>query len=258
MAIKKVNQDVTQETEKSETIENNASFDNEVKENKEESLPLSMVQKMISDIEERLTNKFKSQISKMESSKNIVDADAEYMQSIQDDWLDTPVVFFAYSFNFSIHGDKKRGEETRPPHGAVKFKPLIRTKRKKGKQTEVVSVSSVKIQSKSEVEYLRNHSQYNIAFYENMESALNIDSMWAQKMIEAQQSISRLSDMQMIQRAKSEGIAITDKPELMRRQLVEITAKRAIKQHDNMLYGSLKASKIDKNTDRAIVEKTIG
>ena len=44
----------------------------------------------------------------------------------------------------------------------------------------------------------------------------------------------------------------------MRRQLVELTAKRAIKQHDRMLYGSLKAAKIDKNTDRAIVEKTIG
>jgi len=257
MAIKKVNKDVTQKTEETVTNEDNAKTQEVKNEPKEESLPLSMVQKMISDIEERLTNKFKNQIAKSSSPVEL-NEDETYMQEMEDDWLDQPVVFFAYSFNFSIHGDKKRGELTTPPHGAVKFKPLIRTKRKKGKQTEVVSVSSVKVQSKAEVDYLRNHSQYNIAFYENMESALNIDSMWAQKMIEAQQSISRLSDMQMIQRAKAEGIAITDKPEAMRRQLVELTAKRAIKQHDRMLYGSLKAAKIDKNTDRAIVEKTIG
>jgi hypothetical protein len=257
MAIKKVNKDVTQKTEETVTNEDNAKTQEVKNEPKEESLPLSMVQKMISDIEERLTNKFKNQIAKSSSPVEL-NEDESYMQEMEDDWLDQPVVFFAYSFNFSIHGDKKRGELTTPPHGAVKFKPLIRTKRKKGMQTEVVSVSSVKVQSKAEVDYLRNHSQYNIAFYENMESALNIYSMWAQNMIEAQQSISRLSDMQMIQRAKAEGIAITDKPEAMRRQLVELTAKRAIKQHDRMLYGSLKAAKIDKNTDRAIVEKTIG
>lgn len=257
MAIKKVNKDVTQEAEKTVTNEDNAKAQEVVNEPKEESLPLSMVQKMIAEIEERLTNKFKNQIAKSSSPVELTE-DENYMKEMEDDWLEQPVVFFAYSFNFSIHGDKKRGELTKPPHGAVKFKPLIRTKRKKGKQTEVVSVSSVKVQSRAEVEYLRNHSQYNIAFYENMESALNVDSMWAQKMVEAQQSISRLSDMQMIQRAKAEGIAITDKPEAMRRQLVELTARRAIKQHDNMLYGSLKAAKIDKNTDRAIVEKTIG
>ena len=256
MAIKKVNEDVTQKAEETVANEDNAKTQEVVNEPKEESLPLSMVQKMMQDIEERLTNKFKNQMSKMSAAPELTE-DESYMKEIEDDWLDQPVVFFAYSFNFSIHGDKKRGELTTPPHGAVKFKPLIRTKRKKGKQTEVVSVSSVKVQSKAEVEYLRNHSQYNIAFYENMESALNVDSMWAQKMIEAQQSISRLSDMQMIQRAKAEGIPVTDKPEAMRRQLVEITAKRAIKQHDRVLYGNLKSAKFDKNTDRAIIEKTI-
>ena len=34
---------------------------------------------------------------------------------------------------------------------------------------------------------------------------MNIDSTWAQKMVEAQQSIGRLSDMQVIARAKHIG-----------------------------------------------------
>jgi hypothetical protein len=179
------------------------------------------------------------------------------VSDLEDDWMDEPAVFFAFSFEFSIHGDKKRGLETEPPHGAIKFKPLIRTKRKNGKQTQVVSVSSVKVSSKSVAEYLRGHSQYGIAFYENMESAMSIDSTWAQKMVEAQQSIGRLSDMQIIARAKQEGISVSQSPERMRRELVELTAKKSIAQQERMLYGSLKSANIDKGTDRSIIEKTI-
>jgi hypothetical protein len=147
-------------------------------------------------------------------------------------------------------------EET-PPHGAIRFSPLIRTKRKGQKSVQVISVSSVKIQSKSVVEWLRSHSQFGIAFYENMGSAINVDSTWAQKMIEAQQSISRLSDMQMIARAKQEGISVTQSPEGMRKQLIELQAKRSIEQQDRMLYGSIKSSTIDRNSGRTIIEKTI-
>jgi hypothetical protein len=30
-----------------------------------------------------------------------------YVSDLEDDWLEQPVVFFAFSMNFSIHGDKK-------------------------------------------------------------------------------------------------------------------------------------------------------
>jgi hypothetical protein len=268
MAIKKENKDVTPQSEESvfegfnAPEESGISFEieepkkEEVKQEvKEESIPLSFVQKMMKEMEE----KFTAQINKLKTAtaKKDLDDDLDYVSELQDDWLEVPVVFFAFSFNFSIHGDKKRGIESEPPHGAVKFKPLIRTKRKSGKEIQVVSVSSVKIQSKSVVDYLRNHSQYGIAFYENMESAMNIDSTWAQKMVEAQQSIGRLSDMQVIARAKQEGISVSQSPERMRRELVEVTAKRAIAQQERLLYGGLKKATIDKGTDRSIIEKTI-
>jgi hypothetical protein len=270
MAIKKVNEDATIET--GNTVTNSSAniqteavlFQEETemakeptvaKESKEESIPLSFVQKMMKDMEE----KFTAQINKLRASsaKKDLDEDLEYVSDLEDDWMEEPAVFFAFSFEFSIHGDKKRGLETEPPHGAIKFKPLIRTKRKNGKQTQVVSVSSVKVSSKSVAEYLRGHSQYGIAFYENMESAMSIDSTWAQKMVEAQQSIGRLSDMQIIARAKQEGISVSQSPERMRRELVELTAKKSIAQQERMLYGSLKSANIDKGTDRSIIEKTI-
>lgn len=228
----------------------------EIETSKEESIPLSIVQKMMSELEEKFFKKMKA----IEASSRMseIDEDLEYISSLEEDWLEQPVVFFAFSMNFSIHGDKKRGEESTPPNGAIKFRPLIRTKRKSGKSVQVVSVSSVKVQSRSEVEYLRSHSQYGIAFYENMGSAMNVDSAWAQKMVEAQQSINRLSDMQMIARAKQEGISVSQSPESMRRELVELIAKRSIEQHDRMLYGSIRSAVIDDRSGRSVIEKTIG
>jgi hypothetical protein len=245
--------DDVQETSEKEVVEKKT-------EKKEDAIPLSLVQKMMKEVEERLTNQFSSQISKLKEAakRSPLEDDLDYVSELEDDWLEQPVVFFAFSFNFSIHGDKKKGLEDTPPYGPVRFSPLIRTKRKGQKGVQVISVSSVKIQSKQVVDYLRGHSQFGIAFYENMGSAINVDSTWAQKMIEAQQSISRLSDMQVIARAKQEGISVTQSPENMRKQLIELQAKRAIDQQDRMLYGSIKASTVDKNSGRTIIEKTIG
>lgn len=229
----------------------------EVKE--EPTFSLSTVQKMMQDAEERMMNMFKSQMSKMNLSKDKEDLDADlaYVQKLQDDWLENPVVFFAFSYQFSIHGDMRRGVETIPPQGAIRFKPVIRTKRKRGKETQVISVSSVVVHSKEVVDYLRTHTQYGILFFENVESAMNVDATWAQKMVEAQTAISRLSDIQVISRAQQEGIPVSQSPEDMRRQLVEKMAKRSIEQHERMLYGSIQRSIVDQGTGRSIIEKTI-
>lgn len=261
MAVKKL-KDVTSETETTVFEESNAPEMKEeqvVVEKKEEAVPVSIVEKMMRELEEKLLNKFSSQINKLKTAEaqKTLDADLDYVQNLQDDWLEQPVVFFAFSMNFSIHGDKKRGVETTPPNGPIKFKPLVRTKRKRNRDVQVISVSSIKVNSAAEVEYLRNHSQYGIAFFENMTSAMAVDSTWAQKMMEAQQSISRLSDMQVIARIQQEGLSVTNSPEAMRRQLVELTAERAKAQQDKLLYGSLKQSSLERGTNRVITEKTI-
>jgi Txe/YoeB family toxin of Txe-Axe toxin-antitoxin module len=244
--------------ESKEKVEDDVFVQNVVKNvEKEDMLPMSLVQRMVKEVEERLSNQFNKQMEKLKASSSRTYNDDEYIADLEDDWLDQPVVFFAFSFNFAIHGDKKRGEETIPPSGPIRFAPLIRTKRRGQREVQVISVSSVKVQSRAVVEYLRGHSQFGIAFYENMGAAINVDSTWAQKMVEAQQSISRLSDMQMIARAKQEGISITQSPETMRKQLIELQAKRAIDQQNRMLYGSIPTSNIDKSSNRTIVEKTI-
>lgn len=270
MPIKKEKKDVVSSTENSVSEEShNTSLFEEVTEEtvvetkavvkEEASLPLSLVQKMMKDMEDKLMNKFSNQLEKFKAKRAAeeLDEDLAYVNELQEDWLDVPIVFFAFSFNFSIHGDKKRGIEEEPPGGAVKFQPLIRTKRRGQKGIQVISVSSAKVQSKQLVHYLRNHSQFGIAFYESVGSVMSVDATWAHKMVEAQQSITRLSDIQVIARAKQEGISISQSPEGMRRQLVESMAKRSIDQQDKMLYGNLRNSVLDKD-GRSITEKTIG
>jgi hypothetical protein len=225
----------------------------------EPAMPVSAVEGLLKRMEERLTNQFNDKLQKLRlgKAKAELEADGDYIADLEDDWLDVPVVFFAYSINFSIHGDKQRGKATVPPQGPVRFKPIIRTKRRRGKEEEVISVSSVKVHSRSVADWLRNHSQFGIAFFENMDSVLNIDSGWAQRLIEANQSIQRLSDQQVIARCRQENLTIGTDIVKMRKELVANIAEKSIKHQEEMRNGKLKRAIVDKNSDRQIVERTI-
>lgn len=257
MAIKKKikEQDVTSQETKNEEV--NAPI---ATPEKEESMPISIVQKLMHEMEEKLSNKFKNQIDKLKlhKAKEELEEDLDYVEGLEDDWLEKPVTFFAFSMRYSIHSDRRKGQEVLPPFGEpIKFKPLIRHKRPgRGKEVEVVSVSSVSVQSSQVVEYLREHSLFGIYFYENMENAMNVDSSWAHKMVEAQRSLARLSDMQIVARAKQEGISVSQSPEKMRRELSEILAKKAQDQHERILNQKLKTSVIDEK-GRSVTEGKI-
>lgn len=233
--------------------------ENENQEEVESTMPISAVEKLLKNMEERLSNQFNSKLQKINlgKAKEELAADGDYVAELEQDWLESPVVFFAYSINFSIHGDKQRGKLTVPPQGAVRFKPVIRTKRKRGKEEEVISVSSVKIHSKSVVDWLRSHSQFGIAFFENMDSVLNIDSGWAQRLIEANQSIQRLSDQQVIARCRQEELPIGTDVVKMRKALVAKVAEKSIKHQEEMRNGKLKRANIDVASDRQIVERKV-
>jgi hypothetical protein len=224
---------------------------------KEPVMTVKSVEDMLKTQEERWSQKFNKlmQSVKLGKAKDELQEGAEYIADLTEDWLDTPVVFFAYSINFSIHGDKKRGVESSPPQGAIRFKPIVRTKRSGRKGEEVISVSSVKVHSKSVAEYLRNHSQFGIAFFENMDDVLNMNTNWAQKLIEANSSIQRLSDQQIIARCQQEGLPIGTDIIKMRKSLVESVAEKSVKRYDEMMYGKLKNAVIDAKTERQIIEK---
>jgi hypothetical protein len=247
-----IKEDVFESTQEEATEEVEKPVEEDGK-SKEPSVPMSTVEKWMKDMEEKLTNTFNSRLNKLKASSQL-DESAAYVKDLEDDWLESPVIFFAYSSNFSIHGDKKKGIYSESPTGPVKFKTVIRTKRKGRKETQVISVSSVKVHSKALVAWLRGHSQFGIAFFENMDSAMNVDTNWAQKLVEANQSIQSLSDQQVIARSRQEGLPITTDPDRMRRTLVEHIAKKSIKKQDYLLYGKLRESELDAH-NRVVLEK---
>lgn len=226
---------------------------------KEPVMTMTAVEEMLQRQEERWKTRLDSLTQKLKfgKAKGELDEAADYVAELEDDWLDTPVVFFAYSFEFSIHGDKKMGKETKPPHGMVKFKPVIRAKRQGRKGEEIICVSSVKVQSRALAEYLKGHSQFGIAFFENMDAVLNMNTDWAQRLIEANSSIQRLSDQQVISRCRQEGVNIGTDIVAMRKALVQKIAEKSIKHQENMMYGKLKNAVIEGKDKREIVERTI-
>ena len=219
----------------------------------------SDVEELLKNTEERLTNKFQSMFQKLglSNAKSELSKEEAYISELEDDWMDVPATFFAYSINFSIHGDRRLGKEVIPPQGAIKFKPIVRSKRQGRKGDEVISVSSVKVHSRSVANYLRNHSAFGISFFESMDAVLNINTEWAQKLVEANSAIQRLSDQGVIARTRQEGLPIGTDIGKMRKELVERVALSSMRQQERNQYQNLKNSVIEKDTGRAIIEKTV-
>ena len=239
--------------------EENTSKNMSTEENKEPTFSLSHVQKMMQEFEEKMTSKFNAQVAKLKSgSKTEEEKGLDYTQQMEDDWLDEPVIFFAFCFNYMIFGDRRRGKETQPPYGPILFKPIIRQVVQKGKSKETVSVSSVKVQTQAEVDYLKSHSQYGILFYESLDDAMNTEPSWALKMAEAQKGIANLSDMHVVARAKQEGLVMKQSIEAMRKELIQKVAKRASDQHERMQYAAIKTAVVEEGTNREVIKKTIG
>jgi hypothetical protein len=236
MAITKKEDQKTQNT-KSELVGNDTQdvieFEVEVEtveENKsaEEMLPASQVMQMIAEMRKESDEKMRKLEAKMKNNSEKSE-NKSYMDDIEDDYLETPIIFFAYTNRKFIYGDYRNGKEVLCPDGKIEFKSIIRQKRKdRSGGEQVVSVSSAEIRSKNQADFLRKHTNYNVTFYEQIDAVKNVDAVWASKLIEANTSLAKLSDAQIIERCKREGVKIgTDLPK-MRRELLEKIAKEQL------------------------------
>ena len=150
-----------------------------------------------------------------------------------EDYLEDPITFFAFSWSYAIHGDKRHGVEVLPPYEEpVKFEKLYRYKRpaRTGRGVQIVSVSQAIVRSKALAEWLRGHSLFNIKFFENIKTAQNVNVTLAEKMAEANSVVMNMSDMAAMERAKREGIDINNPdPTYIRQMLTRKLAEDAIK-----------------------------
>ena len=148
----------------------------------------------------------------------------------KEDYLESEVLFFCYTFSFSIFGDVRFGQQVSTPYNtAISFKPLHRYKRpgRSDRSSDVISVSVAKIRSKQEVEWLRGHSLFGIKFFESHSDVENIDNEFADTLANVSYEFNRMSQHEIVTRAKSEGMDITNpNPMELKRRLVYKLAER--------------------------------
>lgn len=148
-----------------------------------------------------------------------------------DDYLDIPTNFFTYSFSHTCLGDTRFGHSVETPYGRpIKFKPLWRYKKPgSGKYNDqVLSMSCITVRSKKEAEWIRNHTLFGIRYFENHKDA-QVDSVFADNLVEQSNMLNAMSQFEVIERAKSEGITITPDIDDVRKRLTYQLAEKELK-----------------------------
>jgi len=138
-----------------------------------------------------------------------------------NDYMDTEKLFFAYNFTYFIFGDVRYGQQVGTPYKRpIEFKPLYRYNRGGKGSGDVVSISVARIRSKKEYNFLLNHSLFNIRFFETQGEASEIDKSAADRLAAISGQYTKMTEFEVIQRAKSEGIPMDSDVNKLKRALI--------------------------------------
>lgn len=175
-----------------------------------------------------------------------------------EDQLKKPDTFFAWSISKNIFDDFKNGIPIQTPYGApIKFNPFtqIKTKGSNDKSTKTSSMCTVQIYSKRQSEFLRNHSEFGITFFESSNDSTDMSPDKADALQQASEYVKQLNDYQVKQRCLTPGSGVTiDNMDIsvLRKKLTKQMAKNYEPEQDRIqrtiLENTLKAkSLIGKN-----------
>lgn len=147
----------------------------------------------------------------------------------KDDILDVPVNFFAPCVGTMIYDDNKNGMPVRAPYNAeIIFEYVTTRKSGAGKDTQTIPLSRYKCTSKAICDFLRNHSNYEVKFYE---SAQNLDETTLKRASRTSEIISVVKEYaidQLMIACKSYGVPFSDNYAAMRGGLAMAMAEKEI------------------------------
>ena len=192
----------------------------------QDALPEGLYEKLVEDLRRDITEELRRK-----SSEGLVIGDDEDYDP-REDYLEKPAVFFSFNVWYGIYGDKRYGREVLPPRGEkIEFKKLYRyAKRTGGKTSETISVSQTTIRSRSVAQWVREHTKFDIKFFEDLGTAQSINVTLATKMNDMSNVISSLSDHAVLERCKREQINVdTGDLGILRKHLIRKMAEDALK-----------------------------
>jgi len=157
----------------------------------------------------------------LSAGKKEIASDLKRGEDLIDDWLETPVTFFSYSFTYSLFSDMRQGKESIPPNGMIKFKTLIRRIVKSDRGVTTTSVCVAKSNSRAEVEWLRSSPLFGITFQESISGTTTMDASMAQVLIASNQEVNKLNDYDVITKCRAYNLPILTDVQVMRKNLTQ-------------------------------------
>jgi len=213
-------------------------------------MPKAQFDQLMAQMEQRIVQKLSTKDSRAMSALVETMRDNTYPSQAREgmrpidmddfdpnDVLEIAATFFTYSIGYLIMDDSKQGHPIRTPFNRpFRFHHLYRHERLGDRsKKEYLMVSVCKVSSKRELEWLRKHSLCGIKFFEDIKNVRGINVEMQEKLVEASNEISRLSEHEIVQRALVEGVAPDTNVSEMRKRLIQTLAQRRVKESSQRL-----------------------
>jgi hypothetical protein len=156
------------------------------------------------------------------------------------DVLDEPVFYFAYKSQYSIFGDKRQGQDLKTPYGTpIKFEKELRMVKNKNSryEKEILAVCKAKVLSKKEMEFMESHSLKDITFFRDMNTQTTTHAAYAEVLSQVSMELSRMTQHQVVTRARDMDIAASRDIDGMKRELIHKIAKERFQQQQRNREG---------------------
>lgn len=182
-----------------------------------------------------------------QANKTINPKEIDYNNGIQqeqipaDDYDPIGVRFCCPYVGYSLTCDKRMGHIINLPFGRkeVFFNHAATRKIQTGKYTQLAPFSVFTSNSKKLTEWIREHSLYNIYFYESSTEALNSDVARALRLGNIVKMLQPLELHDLYRRATEYGVPTGEDPHTMRASIAAKMIEREILMEDQSVKGRL-------------------
>jgi len=132
-----------------------------------------------------------------------IDYDPEDVLSKEEE-----VTFICHKMMYVIVDDKRGGKNVKAPLDKIIFDYDSTKQVKDGRETNLLNLSKYTCRSKTELEWLRDHSMFNIMFFDTVSGAMNADIERASLLVKHMTTLQGRGQQELIQMAK--GMAGVD------------------------------------------------
>lgn len=175
----------------------------------------------------------------------------------EDDVLsdEEAVTFVTHKMMSIIVDDKRHGRSIKAPFNEIIFKYASTKQIKRGKETEIIQLSTYTCRSKKELAWLKAHSLFNITFFDKIDVALSSDVRRAGRLAKMMVQLGTMGQHALIAMARERGISVSSS------DLSEIRgaiAHKIIEEEDSKNEERIKSSLLEQKLEADLINQKVG